>query len=190
MEEDPSATQEALLVASALQGNQEALGLLVSRYQNLVASVAWRYGIRREEIEDLVSEVFFKMYRNLHQYRPDYPFPTWLYRLAANHVVDHVRRERRERGRAEMPEQLADDSPGAGEAVERSERASLLRAALREVDPRYREALFLVYVEGLKVEEAAGVLGIPEGTVKTRLMRGREALRKLLGRRHPEHFGG
>jgi len=65
----------------------------------------------------------------------------------------------------------------------------VLRAALDELDDRYRETLFLVYVEGLKVEETARVLEIPEGTVKTRLMRGRQALKKILVRRHPEHFG-
>jgi RNA polymerase sigma-70 factor (ECF subfamily) len=65
-----------------------------------------------------------------------------------------------------------------------------VRESLARVDSRYRDALFLVYVEGLRVEQAAAVLQIPEGTMKTRLMRGREALRRLLQRRHPEHFGG
>ena len=64
----------------------------------------------------------------------------------------------------------------------------LVREALRHVDERYREVMHLVYVEGLKVDETARILGTPEGTVKTRLMRGREALRKFLVRRHPEHF--
>jgi RNA polymerase sigma-70 factor (ECF subfamily) len=64
-----------------------------------------------------------------------------------------------------------------------------VRRALAEIEPRYREAIFLVHVEGRKVEEAARILEIPEGTIKTRLMRGREALRKILVRRHPEHFG-
>jgi RNA polymerase sigma-70 factor (ECF subfamily) len=68
------------------------------------------------------------------------------------------------------------------------ERAEILRAALAEVDLRYREALTLVYTEGFKVEEAAHLLGVPEGTVKTRLLRGRAALRKILTRRHPGYF--
>ena len=63
-------------------------------------------------------------------------------------------------------------------------------AALEEIDSRYRESIFLVYVEGLKVEEAARMLSVPAGTVNTRLMRGRAALRRILARRHPEHFGG
>jgi RNA polymerase sigma-70 factor (ECF subfamily) len=185
--EDPG--REALLVQRVLAGEADAFGPLVSRFQGLVAGVAWRYGTRREDVEDVVSEVFFKVYRNLGQYRPDHPFSTWLYRLAANHVLDRARRARKEKGRVEMPDQVADPTPLAGEDLEADERARLVREGLAEIDLRYREAIFLVHVEGRKVEEAARILGVPEGTVKTRLMRGREALRKVLVRRHPEHFG-
>lgn len=183
------ATEDHRLVEAVLQGDQESFGLLVTRHQGLVAGVAWRYGARRDDLEDVVSEVFFKVYRNLGQYRPDHAFSTWLYRLTANHVVDRARRARKECHRVEMPAQVEDDSPGAGDGIEALERSLLLRRALSELDTRFREAIFLVHVEGLKVEDAARVLGIPEGTVKTRLMRGREALRRVLTRRHPEHFG-
>jgi RNA polymerase sigma-70 factor (ECF subfamily) len=88
-----------------------------------------------------------------------------------------------------MPDQIVDPAPGPDSDIEGIERADVLRAAIRELDAHYREALVLVYVEGLKVEEAARALGVPEGTVKTRLMRGRLALKKILLRRHPEHFG-
>lgn len=178
------------LVESILEGDRERFGELVTRYQNLVASVAWRYGVPRDDVEDVVSEVFVKVFRNLHQYRPDHPFPTWLYRLAVNHVLDRARRARKERGRTEMPEQVVDPTPGPADGLEGDERVAVLRAALADLEPRYREVLFLVYVEGLKVDETSRILGIPDGTVKTRLMRGRRALKKLLVRRHPEHFGG
>ena len=141
-------------------------------------------------MEDVVSEVFFKVYRNLHQFRPDHPFSTWLYKLTANHLVDRSRRAKKERGRTEMPEQLEDGHAGALEDMELGERERLVRSALEEIDERYRETIRLVYVEGLKVDETARILGVPEGTVKTRLMRGREALKKILIRRHPEHFKG
>ena len=65
----------------------------------------------------------------------------------------------------------------------------LLRAAMKEIPDHYREILFMVYVEGMKVDDAARTSGLPTGTVKTRLMRGREALRRVLVRRHPEYFG-
>ena len=181
--------QDDLLTRSVLQGDHAAFGEIVTRYQNMVAAVAWRYGVHRNDIEDTVSEVFIKVYGNLHKYRPEHPFSTWLYRLAVNHVIDRGRRAKRERGRVEMPEQIVDESPGAQSAIESEERVTVLRAAIDDLDPRYREALFLVYVEGLNVEQVTRVLEIPEGTVKTRLMRGRQALKKILVRRHPEHFG-
>ena len=183
------AAQDQRAIDAVLQGRTAAFEGLVTRYQRMVAGIAWRFGFRREDIEDIVSEVFIKTYRNLGRYRPDHPFSTWLYRLAANHVVDRTRRARKERGRTELPEQLADDAPGPRRELEIGERAALVRDAVAELRPHFREAILAVYVEGLKVEQAARVLGVPEGTVKTRLMRGREALKKVLVRRHPEHFG-
>jgi RNA polymerase sigma-70 factor (ECF subfamily) len=187
---EDQAAQDRILVQAVVGGDAEAFAKLVARYQKLVASVAWRYGVRREEIEDVVSEVFFKIYRNLGRYRPDHPFSTWLYRLAANHVVDHGRRKKREAGRSEMPDQVVDTAPGPGENAEGRERAGLVRRALQEVAPRYREVLFLVYIEGMLVAEVARTLGLPQGTVKSRLKRGRDALRRILLRRSPEQFGG
>jgi RNA polymerase sigma-70 factor (ECF subfamily) len=87
-----------------------------------------------------------------------------------------------------MPADVADPAPGAVAEMVGDERAALVRDALDELDPRYREVLTLVYVEGLKVDQAAGLLRVPEGTVKTRLMRGRQALRRALERRHPGYF--
>ena len=187
--EEPTAGDDLRIVEAVLRGDRAAFGDLVRRYQRMVAGVAWRTGLRREEIEDVASEIFTKVYVNLHRYRPDHAFATWLYRLAVNHVVDRRRRARKERGRTEFPEQLPDPSPTAREGLETRERATLLRAAIEEIDSRYREAILLVYVEGLKVEEAARALSVPEGTLKTRLMRGRMALRRILERRHPEVFG-
>lgn len=184
------AAEDLAVVREVLAGRSERFRDLVSRYQNLVAGLAWRSGCRREDVDDVVSEVFFKVYRNLNQFRPDHPFSTWLYRLTTNHLIDRSRRMKKERGRTEMPLQIADDAPGAEAGLEEDERHALVRRALRDVDDRYREVLYLVYVEGLKVEETARALGIPEGTVKTRLMRGREALKRILSRRNPEHFRG
>ena len=182
------ADQDQRLVRKVLEGDREAFGPLVARYQRMVAGVAWRCGAGADEIDDLVSEVFIKTYSNLGRYRPQHAFSTWLYRLAANHVVDHGRRARKERGRVEMPEEIADTSEGLEQDYEKRQRIDHLKSAMEELPPHYREALFLVYVEGFKVDEAARELGLPSGTVKTRLMRGREALRKIVEQRHPGYF--
>lgn len=177
------------LVRAVLGGEPEAYGAIVARYQSMVASVAWRYGVPRGDIEDAVADVFVKVYRHLDRWKPTHAFSTWLYRVAVNEIVDQTRRRRHERDRVEMPEQIADRGPTTGQRSIVRERDALLHAALAELDPRYREVICLVHIEGLKVEEAAATLGIPDGTVKTRLMRGRQALREQLEQRWPEHFG-
>lgn len=181
---DDRAAEDQRVVQAVLAGHRQAFGELVVRYQRMIAGIAWRYGVRQEELEDLTSEVFIKVYRKLHQYRPEHPFSTWLFRLAANHVLDHRRRARRAGLRVAMPLQLEDPAPDPGREFESRERIALVREAVNSVAPRYREALFLVYVEGLKLEEAARTLGLPVGTIKSRLMRGREALRKILAGGH------
>jgi len=180
------AAQDQRLVRAALEGDGGAFGQLVAAYQRMVGGVAWRYGVAREDVEDAVSEVFVKAWQNLQRYEPDHPFSTWLYRVAANHVIDRGRRQRHERARVEMPAALADSAPDASSEMESRERIELVRAALAELPEHYRSVLFLVYVEGLRVEDAARVLGLPSGTIKTRLMRGRAALRDRLTCRHPE----
>lgn len=177
------------LVRQSLEGDRDAFGTLVEHYQRMVAAVAWRYGSDAASMDDVVSEVFLKAYTRLSQYQPEHAFSTWLYRLAVNHVIDCSRRRRREPERDELPASIASTTPDPAQVSEAGERQHLLRAALLGVVPRYREALFLVYIEGMSVKEAAAILGLPEGTVKTRLMRGRDALRIQLTRKHPEYFG-
>lgn len=178
------------LVELALAGDQEAFGQLVERHQTLVATVAWRYGIPRDDIEDMVSEVFLKVYQKLPGYRPDFAFSTWLYRVAANHVMDRGRKTKREGLRVEMPSEIADSKCHSPRAhLEQRERVQLLREAIRELKPAFREILFLVHVEGHRLTEACRILGIPSGTAKVRMMRGRRALKQLLLAQHPGYFG-
>lgn len=184
------AAQDQRLVRKVLEGDQQAFGELVERYQRMVASVAWRYGAAAGEIDDLVSEILIKTYTNLGRYRPEHAFSTWLYRLAANHVVDHGRRAKKERGRVEMPLEITDTKTDIEADASDRERSAHLHDAMQELAPHYRETLFLVYVEGMKVHEAARELGLPSGTIKTRLMRGRDALRKIMEQRHPAYFEG
>lgn len=178
------------LVERSLAGDEDAFGALVSRYQGYVAAVAARTGVRPADLDDAVSGVFLKVWRSLHQYRPGTPFATWLYRITVNHAFDEHRRTRRERAHGELPEEIRDPHPDGSERLLGDERALLVREALAELDPLYREALFAVYVEGRTIEATAAALGVPEGTVKARLHRGRHLLADRLRRRHPGHFGG
>jgi RNA polymerase sigma-70 factor (ECF subfamily) len=177
---EDGAASDLALVERALRGEAAAFGDLVARFQRLVASVAWRYGVPRDDVEDVVSEVFVKVYENLRRFRPDHPFATWLYRLAVNHVIDRGRRHAREHRRVDMPAGLADPTPDPAVRAESSQDAHRVRQALAGLPAHYRDALFLVYVEGLRLDEVSRWLGVPLGTVKTRLMRGRHALRRAL----------
>ncbi|MDH3628883.1 MAG: sigma-70 family RNA polymerase sigma factor [Acidobacteriota bacterium] len=177
------------LVERVRQGDHDAFGTLVGHYQRLVASVAWRYGTPPSAIDDVVSEVFLKTYSRLEQFQPNHAFSTWLYRLAVNHVIDRSRRQRRDPAQEELPSDVESAAPGPADEIESVERRRLLHAALQTLSPHFREVVFLVYIEGMSVKEAATMLGLPEGTIKTRLMRGRDALRVRLSRRHPEYFG-
>ena len=165
---DERAARDQRLVQSVLGGETEAYSELVSRYQKLVASVAWRYGVGQQEIEDIVSEVFIKAYRNLHQYRPEHPFSTWLYRLAANHVLDHGRRARKERGRTEMPQQMADTSPGPREELQTRERATLVREALEQAAPVLLQPVHAVKIIAPSV--FTGALGAVVSSLKGQVL--------------------
>lgn len=178
------------LVARSLAGDPAAFGELVSRYQGYVAAVATRAGVPGSDLDDAVNGVFLKVWRHLRQYRPGSPFATWLYRITVNHAFDEFRRLRRERCHAELPDEVADRQPGSAERLEAAEQSALVREALARLEPLYRETLFLVYVDGLSVGEAALALGLAEGTIKARLHRGRQRLAAMLRREHPEHFGG
>ncbi len=172
-------------VREVLAGRTERFSHLVRRYQRLVGSLVYRMGVPPEDSEDIVSEVFIKVYENLGRYRPDHAFSTWIYRIATNHILDHQRRRRRERPRAELTETLADPGPPPSDRVERGEVSERVRRLLPLLDEKYRAALILMHVEGKKIEEIAVIIGVPAGTVKTRLARGRDKLAEIIRRHDP-----
>lgn len=184
---DEQPDSDARIIERILAGETALYEVLVRRYQRMVASVAYKMGLRQEDLDDVVSEVLIKAYRNLGRYRPEHAFSTWLYRLTTNRVVDELRARRRA-GRSEpLDENQADTRPAADRDVEASDRIQAVTWALHKLPEEYRAPLVLLHMEGRKVSEIAGALGIPEGTVKTRLARGRERMRKLLSRRFPEY---
>jgi RNA polymerase sigma-70 factor (ECF subfamily) len=178
---------DARVIEKILAGQGSLFEEIVRRYQRMVTSVAYRLGVPASDLEDLVSEVFLKAYRNLARYRPEHAFSTWLYRLATNRILDD-RRQRRREGRSEpLDERQADTGPGADIVLDETERATVVARALEALPEEYRTPLVLLHMEGRKVSEISAVLSIPEGTVKTRLARGRERLKKILVRDFPEY---
>ncbi|MCZ6778165.1 MAG: sigma-70 family RNA polymerase sigma factor [Acidobacteriota bacterium] len=178
---------DARLIARILGGEADLYGEIMRRYQRLVASVIYKMGISVDDMEDLVSEVFMKAYRNLARYRPENAFSTWIYRIATNRALDEIRSRRHRRRFGPLDERLPAPGPGAESAVNKKDRSAVVARALEQLPHEYRAPLVLLHMEDRKVSEIADLLGIPEGTVKTRLARGRVKLRRIIARQFPEY---
>lgn len=177
------------LLRRCRRGDQTAWRELVSRHTRRVFSLAYRFTGRVDEAEDLTQEVFVKIYQHLDRFQEaDAAFTTWLTTVARNQAIDHYRRRREERlRRADDPEILdgmATPEEGPHRSLEREERVQLVRRGIRALPQELREPLILCDLQGLPYEEIAGTLGIPLGTVKSRINRGRlELAKRLLGQR-------
>jgi RNA polymerase sigma-70 factor (ECF subfamily) len=173
------------LVQQVLEGRTEMFGILVRRYQRLVATAALRMGVPRQEIEDVASEVFYKVYRSLRRYEPSHALSTWLYRITVNAALDHRRSRRHDARSEEIPASLADTGPSQAELAGQAERAATLQEALGRLPDHYRAPLVMTHVEGLSLDEVARILDLPEGTVKSRLFRARAMLKEIIRRHYP-----
>jgi len=181
------------LLEGLLEGAEWAYESLIEDYNlpvyNLVCRLLWDSG----EACDVVQEVFLKIFRKIGSFRGESSLKTWIYRIAVNEARNHCRWNGRHRGH-EVGLEPGDDTRGrrdtlaaAGmspyEFVLDRERRRLVEEALAELTPSYRSVVVLRDVEDLSYEEIAEVLQLPLGTVKSRLLRGREALRRLLQQR-------
>ncbi|MCS7041379.1 MAG: sigma-70 family RNA polymerase sigma factor [Bryobacteraceae bacterium] len=178
---------ESELVARCLNGDESAWEDLVRTYTRRVYSICYRFTGRESEAQDLTQEVFLKVFRNVRSFRAgEGSFGVWLARLTRNLLIDHYRRSRMERATASIEEQLPmleerAAIEGRTEAVLAGREASeALQKALARLSPELRETVILRDIEGMEYREIAQVLGVPEGTVKSRLNRGRSELARAL----------
>ena len=192
------AEQQALaeLAARCLQGDPAAWEKLARGQQRRVYGICFRFTGSQTEAEDLTQEVFLKMYRNLASFDPAKgAFTTWLTTLTRNLLVDNYRRSRMDRVSDSLDETLdgEDDGPTKAERlmdgrsnqekhVAGLELRAQIQAALKQVSPELREAVILRDIEDMDYKDIAEVLGVPQGTVKSRISRGRAELARLLKR--------
>ena len=187
---------DADLLPRCRRGDEAAWHELVARHTRKVFGLAYRFTGRVDEAEDLVQEVFVKVYQTLFRYREaDGPFGGWLMAVARNHAIDHYRRRKQERLRRSEDTQVLETMPAHGEhpvaGLEREERAGLVHRGLRALPPDLRLPLILCDLQGLPYEEIAAQLQIPLGTVKSRINRARvELAKRLLARRGDLAVGG
>ncbi len=177
------------LVKRCLAGENAAWEALLRAHSRKLYNLCYRFTGRTAEAEDLTQEIFIKIFQTLRSYdAAQGAFSTWLNRVARNHLVDHYRRTRKDRDTASLDEEpgLLDARPGPGPGpvgrVESRERKELLQGGLDQLSPDLREAVILRDLHDLDYQEIAQVLGVPEGTVKSRINRGRLELARVLKR--------
>ena len=182
------------LIERCLQGDVAAWDALVRTYWRRVFNIAYKFVARYGEAEDLTQEVFVKLFRALPTYDRRATFDTWLTRVSRNLCIDYYRRRRREEERVTTdvdPDALTLDHlvapPDA--SLEQRDHIALVRKALANLPPAFREAVALRDVHDLSYEEIARRLHLPEGTVKSRINRGRKELADHLRglQRHGRH---
>ena len=181
------------VVALARDGREAAYRELIRRYERPVFSLVLRMVRDRQLAEDLSQETFIKALNAIGSYRPEYKFSSWIFKIANNAAIDHLRRRELDTlsldgaPHAATPEeieatalQVGDKGETPLEELEARELGSAIERAIAQLRPEYRACILLRHVEGLAYEEIAQSLDLPLGTVKTYIHRARHELRDLL----------
>ena len=175
------------LVERCLSGDEAAWEALVRTHTRRVYGFCYRFTGKDSEAQDLTQEVFLRVFRSLKSYRSNEgAFATWLARLSRNLLIDHYRRSRQDRSTDSIEEQLpmieerAATSARPEGLLAGREASEILQAALQRLSPDLREAVILRDLQEMEYREIADVLKVPEGTVKSRLNRGRAELARVL----------
>lgn len=181
-----SAFADGDLVSRAMAGREDGFEELVRRYQRPIAAYVYRMVGDYESALDLTQEVFIKVYNSLRQYRSEFKFSTWIYKIAHNSAVDHLRRYSTRAASTltgefdgeqyELPLESRRLSPE--QESERAERRAEIEQVVRALPVAYRELVLLRHAHDMSYEEISEVMGLPLGTVKNRLFRAREAMRQ------------
>lgn len=184
---------DADVVHLAQQGRELAFRELVRRYERPVFSLVFRMVRDRETAEDLAQDAFVKVLNHIDKYSPEFKFSSWLFKIANNVAIDHLRRRRLDTismdgsphaSTASEVEattlNLAADQESALDELEAKELGSAIERAIAKLRPEYRACIMLRHVEGRSYEEIAATLDLPLGTVKTYIHRARHELRKAL----------
>ena len=180
------------LVERCLHGDDAAWEAVVKSYGKRIYNLSYRYTNRREEAEDLTQDIMIRVYQNLKSYRAESgSFQNWLLRVARNLIIDHYRQVRRypQTGGSEELETMNvkdEKLPNPQRVVEQVEASQFLREGLQSLSPELKEAVILRDLEGMAYNDMADLLSVPEGTVKSRINRGRLELAKLLVKRRAQ----
>jgi RNA polymerase sigma-70 factor (ECF subfamily) len=186
----------ALLVRRCIAGDAAAWEEIVQRYHRRIYNICYRFAGSADDAQDLAQEVFIRMYRTLNSYDVERgAFTTWLTTMTRNLLVDHFRKTRQDRltdsldstsseheDAVPLGERIPDAGPAPDSGIQSREARETVHQALQKLSPELREAVILRDLQDMDYKEIAMVLKVPEGTVKSRINRGRAELGRLLQR--------
>lgn len=169
------------LIEQCLRGDQSAWEAIVRQYWRRVFNIAYKFVGRHDEAEDLTQDVFLKIFKALKTFDRRANFQTWLISISRNLCIDHYRSVRKERESVDRSVDAGDLSLASGDidpltALERSDRRAFLQRAMNQLPPTLRTAVLLRDIREFSYQEIAEQLSLPEGTVKSRINRGRHEL--------------
>ncbi len=184
------------LVRRCVAGDAEAWEEIVRQYNRRIYNVCYRFTGSANDAEDLAQEVFIKMYRTLSSYSPEKgAFSTWIMTMTRNLLVDHFRKSKQDRvtdsldagiteeeDSATLGDRIQDSGPSADDRIQRRQTQEMVQKAIQKLSPELREAVILRDLQDMDYKEIALALKVPEGTVKSRINRGRMELARLLSR--------
>src|SRR5262252_7100055 len=181
------------LIERCLHGDQDAWNTIVHLYWRRVFNIAYKFVGRHDEAEDLAQDIFLKVFRSLGTFDRRANFQTWLISVSRNLCIDHYRSVRKERetiDRGVDPNQLTPESHDVGPmaALEQRDRVTLLRQAIAALPETLRTAVLMRDIQELSYQDIAERLKLPEGTVKSRINRGRAELARQVRKRRGDEF--
>ncbi len=180
---------EKRLVERAKRGDREAFAELIEMYKDKIYQLAYRMVGNRQEAEDIAQETFLRVFANLQMYDSSYKFSTWIYRIATNLCIDRGRKKKADFSLDEEAEgttgldwhsRLSSQEKSPEDQLVTKELQETVQEALSGLAPKYRSIMILRYIEDLSLQEISEILKLPVTTIKTRIHRGREALRAKL----------
>ena len=175
------------LIANAIKGREDGFEELVRRYQKQITGYVYRIVGDYDLSLDVTQEVFIKVYNSLHRYSSDYKFSTWLYRIAHNAAIDHLRRNsinsqsletENEDGTYQL--QIESSAPSPEKDREVSEWRTEIGQVIKRLPDAYKQLILLRHANDLSYDEIAEITNLPLGTVKNRLFRAREMMRQIM----------
>lgn len=173
------------LVRRSIDGDGKAFAHIIERTAGIVFSAVRSVFCQSDDVEDLVQDIYVRVYRGLPGFRHTSTLSTWVYRIARNTAINARARSGRMLPLDDIPE-VASRSPGPDTEFARKETSSRIRGLIARLDDGQREIIELRYVAGKSYREIADILQLPEGTVKTNLYRAKARLRKMIGRETEE----